>query len=327
MRISGYRYQSCFGPYIEGFIREKRSAGFNYESEEWKLKHFDAFCMEESVSEPVLTRELVHKWGTMRDKEAMATCSARISVLRQFALFLISLGEDAYIPSHFFKAEKTVVHILSDDEVKAAFQMIDHYVPALNTPAFHRLAAEYKVIFRLIYCCGLRISEARKLKWNDISLKEGTVRILQSKGHKDRLVYPADDMADLMRLYASVLRHRYHCSSEWVFPAREPEKCLSNVTLDAQFRRNWKKTLYAESCDKAPTVHCLRHTFVVKRMNLWMEEGVSLDEMMPFLCRYLGHTSPDETFYYYHQVASAFRIIRDRDKVGSRVIPEVMLDE
>lgn len=102
MRISGYRYQSCFGPYIEGFIREKRNAGFNYESEEWKLKHFDAFCMEESVAEPVLTRDLVHKWGTMRDKEAMVTCSARISVLRQFALFLISLGVEAYIPSHFF---------------------------------------------------------------------------------------------------------------------------------------------------------------------------------------------------------------------------------
>lgn len=80
----------------------------------------------------------------------------------------------------FFKAEKTVVHILSDNEVKAAFQMIDNYIPALNTPTFHRMAAECKVIFRLLYCCGLRISEARKLKRNDISLKEGTVRILQS---------------------------------------------------------------------------------------------------------------------------------------------------
>lgn len=283
--------------------------------------------MQKSVSEPALTRDLVRKWGTIRDNEAMATCSARISVLRQFALFLTSLGMEAYIPSHFFKAEKTVVHILSDDEIRAAFRMIDNYVPALHIPAFHRLAAEYKVIFRLIYCCGLRISEARRLKWNDVGLKEGAIRILQSKGHKDRSVYLADDMAELLRLYATALRNRYHCDSEWVFPAREPEKCLSNVTLDAQYRKNWEKTSYAGRCDKAPTVHCLRHTFVVKRMNLWMEEGVSLNEMMPFLCRYLGHSSPDETFYYYHQVDSAFRIIRDRDKVGIRVIPEVLPDE
>lgn len=66
----------------------------------------------------------------------------------------------------------------------------------------------------------------------------------------------------------------------------------------------------------APTVHCLRHAFVVKRMNLWMEEGVPLKEMLPFLSRYLGHQSPDETFYYYHQVAEAFRIIRDKDETG-----------
>ena len=71
----------------------------------------------------------------------------------------------------------------------------------------------------------------------------------------------------------------------------------------------------------------MRHTFVVKRMNLWMENGTSLKEMLPFLSRYLGHQSPDETFYYYHQVAEAFRIIRKNDKTGISVIPEVELYE
>lgn len=102
-----------------------------------------------------------------------------------------------------------------------------------------------------------------------------------------------------------------------------PQQCNTCRTVP----ENWGKTSYAGRCDKAPTVHCLQHTFVVKRMNLWLEEGVSLNEMMPFLCRYLGHSSPDKTFYYYHQVDSAFRIIRDRDKVGIRVIPEVLPDE
>lgn len=58
-------------------------------------------------------------------------------------------------------------------------------------------------------------------------------------------------------------------------------------------------------------------------MNLWMEEGVSLREMLPFLSRYLGHQSTDDTFYYYHQISEAFQIIRDRDKTSGFVIPEV----
>ena len=73
MKISGYQFQSCFAPYIEMFLQEKRAAGFIYESEEWKLKHFDAFCIEKSVIEPRLSRDLVKKWGTLRDGAAAQT--------------------------------------------------------------------------------------------------------------------------------------------------------------------------------------------------------------------------------------------------------------
>lgn len=323
MKTSGYLFQSCFGSYIEMFIQEKRSAGFLYESEEWKLKHFDAYCIRESVTDPVLTKDLIYGFGALRDDEALVTCSGRISVLRQFAFFLTTLGIEAYIPSRFFKAGKTVAHVLSDEEIKELFEEIDRYIPNTNGLVFHRLAAEYKVIFRLIYCCGLRISEARKLKWDDVDLSNGSIRILHSKGRKDRLVYLAKDLEELIRSYASVLREVYRCDSVWVFPAREPENCLSNVTIDKMFRRCWRLTSYYGKCDRDPTVHSLRHTFVVKRMNLWMEDDVPLKEMMPYLSRYLGHMSPDDTFYYYHHVDSAFRIIRKKDTTASKVIPEV----
>ncbi|MGO5544466.1 tyrosine-type recombinase/integrase, partial [Blautia sp. HCP3S3_H10_1] len=151
----------------------------------------------------------------------------------------------------------------------------------------------------------------------------GTLKIMQSKGHKDRLIYMSDDLAVLMKEYKTILNDHHGCVSEWVFPAREPGNCLCSVTINAAFRRAWNATPYAEGCDKTPTVHCLRHSFVVKRMNLWMEEGIALKEMLPFLSRYLGHQSTDDTFYYYHQVSEAFRIIRDRDKTSGFVIPEV----
>lgn len=324
MKIKGYHFNSCFAPYIEQFIQEKRDAGFSYNTEEWRLKHFDSLCINEAVPEPVITRELAQKWGSLRDNEALSTCSARMCVLRQFSLFLISLGMDAYVPSRFYKKEKTVAHILSGEEISALFQEMDKYIPKPDMAAFHRLSMEYRVIFRLIYCCGLRISEARLLKWTEVDFQSGRICILHSKGHKDRLVYPASDMMELLQSYQEKLTGSFRCKSEWVFPAREPEKCLSVVTLGAHFRRCWKRTAFSEGCDKSPTVHSLRYTFVVKRMNLWMSEGVSFKEMMPFLSRFLGHTSLDETFYYYHQVDNAFRIVRERDKTGPQVIPEVL---
>jgi integrase len=58
-------------------------------------------------------------------------------------------------------------------------------------------------------------------------------------------------------------------------------------------------------------------------MNKWMEEGKNLNAMMPYLSAYLGHTSPQDTFYYYHQIESSFRIIRKKDISSGSIIPEV----
>lgn len=240
---------------------------------------------------------------------------------------MISLGKEAYIPRHFYKSVKRVVHILSDEEIVSVFKVIDGYIPSVPYGAFYRLAAEYKVIFRLLYCCGLRISEIRNLRTDEVDLNHGTLRIMQSKGRKDRMVYLSEDLTELLREYALKLSSVFLCQSVWFFPARNPEQQLSNVTIDKRFRDSWAKTPFAKNCDRNPTVHCLRHSFVVKRMNLWMEEGVPLKEMLPFLSKFLGHTSPEETLYYYHQINSVFRIIRSLDKTSAKVIPEVTIDE
>jgi hypothetical protein len=58
-------------------------------------------------------------------------------------------------------------------------------------------------------------------------------------------------------------------------------------------------------------------------MNQWMADGVPLDVMMPYLGRHLGHSGLHDTLYYYHQVSSAFRIVREKDCLSDSIIPEV----
>ena len=169
----------------------------------------------------------------------------------------------------------------------------------------------------------LRVSEARKLRLNMIDLEKGIMTIHQSKGNHDRLVYMSDDLCMLCRKYLEILISRYKLESDLFFPASDPEKELQVATIGKRFHKAWEKTPYARKNVIQPTVHSLRHTFVVMRMNDWMESDMKLDTMMPYLSKYLGHTSPDETFYYYHQVEEAFSIIRQKDTAESFVIPEV----
>ena len=62
-------------------------------------------------------------------------------------------------------------------------------------------------------------------------------------------------------------------------------------------------------------------------MNLWMENDIDLNGMMPYLSNFLGHSSVNDTFYYYHQIDSAFKIIKKKDISSANIIPEVAHDE
>ena len=47
MMSGHYSFTSCFAPFIESMITEKRNAGFQYEHAEWILHKFDEFCNQE----------------------------------------------------------------------------------------------------------------------------------------------------------------------------------------------------------------------------------------------------------------------------------------
>ena len=83
MMSGHYSFTSCFAPFIESMITEKRNAGFQYEHAEWILHKFDEFCNQEQVETPVITQELAGKWGTLCKTETKVTLAGRISVLRQ----------------------------------------------------------------------------------------------------------------------------------------------------------------------------------------------------------------------------------------------------
>ena len=50
MMSGHYSFTSCFAPFIESMITEKRNAGFQYEHAEWILHKFDEFCNQDRKS-------------------------------------------------------------------------------------------------------------------------------------------------------------------------------------------------------------------------------------------------------------------------------------
>jgi integrase len=182
---------------------------------------------------------------------------------------------------------------------------------------------EYRIIFRLLYCCGMRNSEACCLRPGDVDLISGKISIIHSKGDKDRIVYMPDDLRPIMAQYWAYLAEELGFTPPWFFPSRYPERHVHKTSLDYQFNKTWALTPYATSCARKPTVHCLRHSFVVDRMNAWAKEGLSYGQMLPYLSRYLGHSGIGESLYYFHLSEEANSLIRVKDRTAGRVIPGV----
>lgn len=318
-----YVRTSVLAPYISGLVSEKRLLGYSYKFEEYLLNVFDHYCVVNGLETPCFDRGFLEGWLAVNGEEGSSYHSQRISFVRQLALYINALGIPAYIPVETVKKELTVPHFLSAEERIAFFNALDETVPKVNAPYAWRLWNEYRVIFRLLYCCGMRNSEACFLRTEDVSLDRGILAVRHSKGDKDRLVYFSDDTGEMLIQYYDYITGNLGYAPYWFFPSRIPEKPLHKSTLDARFNKAWNSTVFSSSCNKKPTVHCLRHSFVVDRMNAWSEEGISFDEMMPFLAKYLGHSRPQESMYYYHLNEEANIQIRQKDQTAGRVIPGV----
>jgi len=62
----------------------------------------------------------------------------------------------------------------------------------------------------------------------------------------------------------------------------------------------------------ATRIHDLRHTFVVRRILLWQQEGIDVDEAMLSLSTYVGHAMVTNTYWYLQAVPELMAVAAQR---------------
>jgi site-specific recombinase XerD len=160
---------------------------------------------------------------------------------------------------------------MAEDEVVAFFRVID--------------ALRDRTMFLLMLRCGLRVGEVSRLSWSAIALPQGTVRIENSKGHVDRVVYLSPDVAKALRQW-----HRLQIApAPSVFPSRITRKGGAPLTA-RQIRNRMTRYLQMAGITKPYSPDSLRHTFATQLLNA----GASLEVVKELM----GHRSLDVTLRY-----------------------------
>ena len=137
--------------------------------------------------------------------------------------------------------------VLSPEEVKRVLTMAT--------------SLKARAMLTLAYGCGLRASEVVRLRAGDIESEQKIIRIVQSKGRKDRHVMLPAEVLKLLRQWWKARPTAYDAGvapeQNWLFPGRSPHQPLTT----RQFGRLFKEAAKAAGLRKTLSLHALRHSF------------------------------------------------------------------
>jgi integrase len=315
-------FEGVFAELLTNFIIFKRSLGYKYEPETDELYRFSKFSTTLNIDEPRLTREIVQTWCAKRPNEGDKNNRRRICTLRQFALYLNSIGHQAYItpPASNTRHYTYIPYIFTHGEIKRIFTNSDKLCPR----RFSTYPIVIPVILRILYSCGLRISEAVNLHNKNVDLQEGIMEIKDSKFGKDRLVPMSPSMVHICRQYYQVM-HK-HSSIDDYFFMKANRKPVTGDNVYRRFREIlWESGISHGGKGSGPRLHDLRHTWAVHALKRAVDSGVDVYCALPILSTFLGHGSVEATSQYVRLTADAFPDIRAAlDYKCGHVIPEVI---
>ncbi len=143
-------------------------------------------------------------------------------------------------------------------------------------------AGRNRLMLRIAYGCGLRVSELTHLRVADIDGTRRTLWVRHGKGNKDRGLPLPDELLDELRCYWRTAR-----PAEWLFagPTGRPPHV-------AALQRAFHRARRAAGLRQPATCHTLRHCYATHLL----EAGTDL----PTLQRLLGHSHLATTLRYLH---------------------------
>jgi len=303
-------FSGAFAGYCERFIEQKRAIGYRYISEAISIGHFDAFSIKYKAADSLrLTKKLVEAWTAKRPHEAEKTRLLRIAVIREFARFLISCGVEAYI----LPAQRKIAlcnfkpYIFTPDEIARLFKAADKMERKTVSPYIHSIMP---VLLRVLYGCGLRISEALNLRRCDVDIDRAVITVLNAKGDDNRLVAMSDSLKSVCAEYLKSIPELGDDAP--FFPGRY------GFTIDKRgIYSQYRKLLWAAGIShggrgNGPRIHDLRHTFAVRAMEQLVDNGKDIYTTSPILSAYLGHKSLYATQRYLRLTAEAYPKIAEK---------------
>jgi integrase/recombinase XerD len=264
---------------FDAFLLDRRVAGLTSQTLETYRVHlriFGRWCEVHDVALPDLTKYHVRQFLAERQSKSQSRLVESYRRLRPFFRWGAAEGfcEDVFCSIRKPKEPITLVPTLNIEQVRLMLSLCR---------ALPRTANRNEALLRLLLDSGLRITEALKLRIDDVHLDAGSVRVRCGKGGKDRMAFIG------MKTSRAVLRYlkvRKAVNTDTIFVTQDglPMKRRHAHQLIARLGAS------ARISGVRVSPHTLRHTFAT----WFLRSGGDVFSLQ----RQLGHSSLSMTRRY-----------------------------
>ena len=316
--LNNYNFKSIFRDELNYFIKYKRSLGYIYKKEIFRLYYIDNVLYKLNLKKKIIDKETFYEL-TKRNNMHGENYARQYGVTKDFCKFLIS---NEYKNIYYEEKKFNIVNnykpvIFTDDEINFLFETMDREKNIHKNDNFYKLYYTYSIVFRLLYSCGLRISEAIKITVNDVNFNQNTIKIMDSKKHVSRLVVFSDSMKKCLLDYINLFKIK-----DILFT-----NSINNLFRREPLERYYKTILEKAKLNENAHIHDLRHVFCNKAFNQMLEKGYDENVVIVYLYKYMGHKSITETEYYLHFTDyNKNKILESNDKFSKKLYKGVDLD-
>jgi integrase len=256
------------------FLKLSITIGKTYQSYKNTLLELDSFLCKTNLTEKKLESEPLALWLDEMNT-SISTKKGKLSRVKRFSVYLSTLEIPVRLPELPKKTTDFMPYVFSEDEMTRIFELADDFI---ITNSNSRIAAEFPMLLRILYGCGLRLGEAVSLTWKDVDLDSGiiTIKANKAKNQKERLVPMIGELTRILILYRN----------STLFKKQDNGFLFRNEKGNARTNGSYWGTFNKILCElgiknpqtqkygaRGPCIHSLRHTFTLHSLLKAESEG------------------------------------------------------
>jgi site-specific recombinase XerD len=284
--MNSTRFQSRLGPDLKRFLAFKRALGVSYVRCEFTLKSFDRHVAEHAPARgPLPLERLLRGWLARAEGRKAVTISMELAPVREFFRFRRRSDPAGFVPGREWAPHRTESHFVPRILTLAEVRTIVSAAGSLSRPPFR--GQTFRALVLTLYCTGLRLGEAVRLRLDEVDLARRTLLVRESKG-KTRVVPFGADLARELKRYRQVRTQVAKANSSF-FVRPDGRACTTKLVSDTLRELLRRLGLKPPKGRVGLRPFDFRHAFAVHRLTRWYRAGVDLHARLPWLSAYMGH--------------------------------------